>query len=188
MSTTSKEASTPPPSSGTRNRKDATIKEDSQKGRIKDIRTAKAFLEGLSVIIIGEKVTIQTLILALQHLAQSTGAKQTLQDGMKAVALLLAVANDTEGTDELARKVAERIKSSNGQGQNTLEGTSEVVLEIRKATQEMKDERKKTFQGLAMVLGALEKTPTYAEVTAANRAATAPKLTPSRPLEPPDMT
>ncbi|KIJ42374.1 hypothetical protein M422DRAFT_254454 [Sphaerobolus stellatus SS14] len=188
MSTTSNEATRPPPSSGTRNRKDAALKEDLQKDRIKDLWAARAFLEGLSVIIIGEAVTTQSLILALQHLSQSTRAKQTLQNGIKGVAMLLSVASANEGADELARKVAERMAQPMDWLQSVMEGAKGVVQEIQHAIQEVKEEWVKTLQGLTMALGALEKAPTYVLVAATGRATTAPTHAPSCSREPPNMT
>ncbi|KIJ52014.1 hypothetical protein M422DRAFT_243596 [Sphaerobolus stellatus SS14] len=177
----------PPPSFGMHNRKDTALKEDPQKGRIKDLQAARVFLEGLSVIIIGEAVTTQSLILALQHLLQFSGAKQTLQDGIKVVAMLLSVASANKGADELARKVAERIAQPTDQLQSAMEGAKEIVQEVQHAIQEVKEERVKTLQGLAMELGALEKAPTYVLVAAMGRAMTAPTHAPSRLREPPNI-
>ncbi|KAF8583134.1 hypothetical protein K439DRAFT_1507237 [Ramaria rubella] len=104
---------------------------DKWKGRVKDIQTAKKFLETNNMVVIGEPYNIHGLSTALLHIAQSAGLKATTAEGIRAVALLI-----TESSIDEAKAVAE---------------------EINTATSEMNTEHAKMLQGMASALSALDK-------------------------------
>ncbi|KIJ34120.1 hypothetical protein M422DRAFT_782968 [Sphaerobolus stellatus SS14] len=166
MSATSAGSKTPPPSSGTRQRKDATQKEVTSSEKVRDKSTAKTYLEALSVLIPGERVDIPALSTALHHMAQSTSTKQTLQLGMRAVAILMAETAREEETQEVARKIAEQLVLPTDQIQSTVMEARALMKEIHKTAQEMKEAQATTLKSIAETLQAIGKTTTYASVTA----------------------
>ncbi|KIJ42760.1 hypothetical protein M422DRAFT_254226 [Sphaerobolus stellatus SS14] len=92
--------------------------------------------------------------------------KQTIQLGMRAVAILMVEVARKEETMELARKIVEQMAIPTDQMQNTVTEARALTKEIQKATQDIKEMQEKTLKNLTEALQVIGKPTTYASVTA----------------------
>lgn len=177
MSTTKPKSNGPPtPRSGTpgvattkTRQKEPTTRElasDPAAGAVRDAQMAKSFLERTLMVPKGDPYTVTSLSTALLHIAHSSGTKDAMVEGMKAVATLMKFVAQDEVVEEVACRVAECMVSPMEQLSGAIVEVKAVAAKIQQATREVREERARTLENMAAALATLEKTPTYASAAA----------------------
>ncbi|KIJ47461.1 hypothetical protein M422DRAFT_248876 [Sphaerobolus stellatus SS14] len=165
----------PPPIKGLRS-KDAPVKDttsDKYKGKVQDVPSAKIYLESTTMVVIGEPHTVVSLSVALFHISQSGGTKQSWMDATRAVAFLMVEAGKVTEAKEVARRITEQMVMAADQMESSMAEAKAVVVEIQKAAKEMQEERTKTLKGMAAALAVISKTTSYVTVVATGTPAAA---------------
>lgn len=118
------------------------------------------------MVIAGDPYTVRSLSTTLFHLFQTAGVKLALVKGMRAVAILMVELNKDREVGEIAERVTASITEEGGQLPQMMREASNLVREMKLTVMELRQERSKTIQSVAMALSAVGRTVTYAAVAA----------------------